>query len=206
MTIRIAFFASGNGTTMRNIVAATRQGTIAAEPVLLISNKADSPAMKWAMANAIPARHISRKTHPDESARDAAVLGALAAARADLIVLSGYLRKVGPQVLAAYAPRIINIHPALLPAFGGKGMYGRHVHEAVLAAGQTESGATVHFVAGPYDTGAIIGQRRVAVKPGDTAESLAARVEAAEKDLMIETVRAIVEAEIDLEELARAAQ
>jgi phosphoribosylglycinamide formyltransferase-1 len=204
MAMRLAFFASGNGTTMRNIVAAIRERHIAAEPALLIASKPDCGAMRFAKAEGIPARTISRTTHPDAGARDAAILSALKEAAAEVIILSGYLHKIGPQVLKAFAPRIINIHPALLPRFGGKGMYGHHVHEAVLAAGETQSGATVHIVDAEYDHGPIIAQRRVPVLAGDTADSLGARVEeAAEKDLMIETVRAIAEGEIDLAMLAR---
>ncbi len=203
MVMRLAFFASNNGTTMRNIVQAIGDGVIAAEAVLLISNKPDCAAMKWAQAHGIPTRTISRKTHPDDSARDKAMLAALREARADLVILSGYVQKLGDGFLSALAVPIINIHPSLLPEFGGKGMYGRHVHEAVLAARRRESGATVHFVTEVYDTGPIIAQSRVPVQRDDTVESLAARVEAAEKALMIETVRAIAAGELKLGKIAR---
>jgi phosphoribosylglycinamide formyltransferase-1 len=203
MAMRLAFFASGNGTTMRNIAGAIADGVIAAEAVLLISNKPDCPAMQWAKAHGIPTRAISRKTHPDDSAGDNAMLAALREARADLVILSGYLDKIGPKVIAAYAPRIINIHPALLPEFGGKGMYGRHVHEAVLRAGRKQSGASVNIVSDAYDAGPVIAQKRIPVLSGDTVETLAARVEAAEKDLMIETVRAITAGELKLERFSR---
>jgi phosphoribosylglycinamide formyltransferase-1 len=206
MAMRLAFLASGNGTTMRNIVGAIRDGRIEAEPALLIASKPDCGAVRFATAEGIPARHISRKTHADSRARDAAILSALKEAAADLVILSGYLHKIGPQVLRAFAPHIINIHPALLPRFGGQGMYGRRVHEAVLAAGARESGATAHIVDAEYDHGPVIAQRPVPVLAGDTAESLAARVEAAEKELMIETVRAIAAGAIDLAQLARASQ
>jgi phosphoribosylglycinamide formyltransferase-1 len=201
MAMRLAFFASGNGTTMRNIAGAIADGVIAAEAVLLISNKPDCPAMQWAKAHGIPTRAISRKTHPDDSAGDKAMLAALREARADLVILSGYVQKLSVGLLSALDIPVINIHPALLPDFGGQGMYGRHVHEAVLAARRRESGATVHFVTEVYDTGPIIAQRRVPVQRDDTVESLAARVEAAEKELMIETVRAIAAGELRLDKL-----
>lgn len=204
MAMRLAFLASNNGTTMRNIVATIRAGSIAAEPVLLIASKPDCGAMRFAQAEGIPAHTIAHKTHPDPATRDAAIRRALEEAKAELVILSGYLHKIGPQVLRAFSPRIINIHPALLPRHGGEGMYGRRVHAAVLAAGERDSGATVHIVDAEYDHGPIIAQRRVPVKADDTVESLAARVEAAEKELMIETVRAIAAGEIDLERLARA--
>ncbi len=198
---RLAFLASNNGTSMQNIIAAIRANEIAAEPVLLISNKADSGAMDFARRAGIAARHISRKTHPDDAARDTEMAAALRAADTDLVILSGYLQKIGPAVIAAFAPNIINIHPALLPDFGGAGMYGRHVHEAVLAAGHGQSGASIHIVDGEYDRGPVIAQNCVPVLSGDTVETLSARVEAAEKALMIETVGKITKGQIRLSDL-----
>ena len=118
----------------------------------------------------------------------------LDAARTDLLVLAGYLRLVPPDVIEAMRGRVINIHPALLPRHGGRGMYGRRVHEAVLAAGEPESGATVHLVDAEYDRGAILGQGRVAVEPQDTSESLARRVLAVEHRLLPAAVRAAARA------------
>lgn len=109
----------------------------------------------------------------------------------DLVVTAGYMKKLGPRVRAAYASRIVNIHPALLPRHGGKGMYGKAVHESVLAAGDKVSGATVHILTDDYDTGPIIAQRRVPVLPGDTTDSLAERVLAAEHQLLPAVVQQI---------------
>jgi phosphoribosylglycinamide formyltransferase-1 len=117
-------------------------------------------------------------------------LDLLGRARADLVVLAGYLKLVPPPVVAAYRGRIINVHPALLPEFGGQGMYGRRVHEAVLASGARETGATVHLVDEVYDRGAVLAQRRVPVLPGDTPQSLAERVLALEHQLLPATVLA----------------
>jgi len=111
-------------------------------------------------------------------------LAVLGASRADLLVLAGYIKLVPAEVVAAYRGRIINVHPALLPKFGGPGMYGSRVHEAVLASGDTESGATVHLVTEEYDQGGILAQARVPVLPGDTAESLASRVLGVEHQLL----------------------
>ena len=115
------------------------------------------------------------------------------AAGVELIVLSGYLRRLGPQVLAAYRNRILNIHPGLLPEFGGEGMYGRRVHEAVIAAGASESGATIHAVDEIYDHGPVIARRIVPVRADDTADSLEARVTAMEPGFFVETLQAIAE-------------
>jgi phosphoribosylglycinamide formyltransferase-1 len=116
----------------------------------------------------------------------------------NLIVLAGYMRKLGPRTLAQYRGRVLNIHPALLPKFGGPGMYGARVHEAVLTAQEKESGATIHLVTEEYDQGPIIAQSRVAVLPGDTVESLAARVLEVEHALFPETLARIARGEIEL--------
>ena len=108
---------------------------------------------------------------------------------AEIVVLAGYMRKIGPRTLRAFHGRILNTHPALLPKFGGQGMYGLHVHRAVLAAGDAVTGASVHWVDADYDTGDVIAQREVAVEPGDTPETLAARVQTAERALLVDVLR-----------------
>ena len=115
----------------------------------------------------------------------------LLGAGVDLVILSGYLRKLGPKVLAAFGGRILNIHPALLPRHGGQGMYGRRVHEAVLAAGEPFTGASVHWVDHEYDHGEVLAQTRIPVDPGDTPETLEAKVMAAEPQLYIDVLRRI---------------
>ncbi|NKB45606.1 MAG: phosphoribosylglycinamide formyltransferase [Alphaproteobacteria bacterium] len=186
---------------MRTIVAACQAGTLVADPALLISNNRTSAALEWAAENSLPHVHLSPKTTGSEDALDQAHLDALKEAKIDLIVLAGYMRKIGPQVLAAYANRILNIHPALLPKYGGQGMYGGRVHEAVIANGDSESGATVHLVDGDYDTGPVVAQAKVSVLPGDTPEDLAAKVLAQEHHLYTETLIRIVSGEIDLDTL-----
>ncbi len=131
---------------------------------------------------------------------DQAITDALKKHQVDLVVLAGYMKKLGPVTLAAYQGRVINIHPALLPKYGGKGMYGIHVHEAVLAAGETETGVTVHLVDDHYDGGAILAQRRVPVNSDDTADSLAARVLEVEHEFYVETLGKILAGEIELPE------
>jgi phosphoribosylglycinamide formyltransferase-1 len=116
-------------------------------------------------------------------------------------VLAGYMRKLGPQTLAAYSKRILNVHPALLPKFGGQGMYGKHVHEAVLKAGDKLSGATIHIVDGEYDHGPIVAQAEVPVEAGDTPDTLAARVQAKEQEMYPRVLVDIISGKIDLDGL-----
>jgi phosphoribosylglycinamide formyltransferase-1 len=191
--MRLAFLASNNGSSFRAIVAAIDAGELAATPVLAVSNRANAPALDFARARDIPARHVA--TRPDPERGDDRLAGLLMESGADLVILSGYLRKLGPKVLSAFGGRILNIHPALLPRHGGQGMYGRRVHEAVLAAGEAVTGASVHWVDQEYDHGPVLAQTRIAVEPSDTPESLEAKVMAAEPQLYIDVLRRIVAGE-----------
>jgi phosphoribosylglycinamide formyltransferase-1 len=191
--MRLAFLASNNGSSFRAIVGAIQAGDLAATPVLAVSNRASAPALAFARAQGIPAHHIP--TLPDPAPGDEQLASLLAAAGVDLVVLSGYLRKLGPKVLAAFGGRILNIHPALLPRHGGQGMYGRRVHEAVLAAHEACTGASVHWVDHEYDHGSVLAQTRIAVDPADTPESLEAKVMAAEPGLYIDVLRRITAGE-----------
>lgn len=169
MTMRIAVAISGRGSNLEALLRVLGPGA-PAEVVLVLSDRPDAAGLSLARSRAVPAEVLS------DPADAAAWLRLLGRHRTDLVVLAGYLRLVPTPVIEAYRGRVINIHPALLPAFGGKGMYGHRVHEAVLASGVRESGATVHLVDEVYDRGPILAQRRVPVLPGDTAERLAARV------------------------------
>ena len=194
--IRLAFMASNNGSSLRAIVSAIEAGALAAKPVLAVSNKKGAPALDFAVAHGIAGRVIP--TLPDPDAADACLVEALTEARINLVILSGYLRKLGPRTLAAFKGRILNIHPALLPGYGGAGMYGRRVHAAVIAAGDVVSGASVHLVDDEYDHGRVIAQAEVEVLAGDTPESLEARVMAAEPKLFVDTLARIVSGELSL--------
>lgn len=191
MTLHLGFLASHGGSSMRAIVAAIEAGTLDARACIAISNNSDAPALQFAGEHGLPARHISARTAGGEDAADRAICAALDEAGVDWVVMSGYLRKLGPATLARYGGHILNIHPALLPKFGGRGMFGRHVHEAVLAAGESVSGCTVHLVDEEYDHGAILAQHEVPVLPGDRVEDLQARVMAAEPPLFVEVLRGI---------------
>jgi phosphoribosylglycinamide formyltransferase-1 len=177
---RIAILASGGGSNAEALMKAMQAPDFPAEAVLVFSNVPGAGVLQKAAAHGVPAQVLNHRDYPSREAFDQAVLGLLDAAKPDYVCLAGYLRILTPAFVRAYAGRILNIHPALLPKFGGPGMHGRHVHEAVLAAGETESGATVHFVDEGVDSGAIVLQQRVPVLPGDTADQLAERVLAAE--------------------------
>jgi phosphoribosylglycinamide formyltransferase-1 len=196
--LRLGFLASRFGSSMRAIMAASRAGDLDALPLIVISNNADAEALAFACEQGIGWRHISAASAggPDEA--DAAIAQALTEAGVELVVLSGYLRKLGPRTLEAYGGRILNIHPALLPAYGGHGMYGRRVHEAVHAAGEGVTGATVHLVEAEYDTGATLARVEIPVAPGDTVEDIERRVTAEEPALFIKTLRDISDGEIEL--------
>ncbi len=187
--MKISFLASHGGSSAKAIIAAMKNGELDAEPGILITNNAMSGIFQWCKDNDFPVQHISSKTHADE---DAAILAALQAAGTDIVVCSGYMKKVGPKTLRAFEGKILNIHPSLLPKHGGQGLYGDKVHAAVLAAGETESGATVHVVTAEYDDGPILGQSRVSVTPGDTVEILRRKVQDTEPRLYIDCLKSFL--------------
>jgi phosphoribosylglycinamide formyltransferase-1 len=189
--LHIGFLASHGGSSMRAIVEAIASSALAGSAKITISNNADSPALQFARARGIPTEHISATSAGSEDAADRRICDALASAGVEWVVLSGYLRKLGPLTLRRFERHILNIHPALLPKFGGQGMFGRHIHAAVLASGERSTGITIHHVDGEYDHGAIIAQREVPVLPGDTIETLQQRVMAAEPSFFVETLQAI---------------
>jgi phosphoribosylglycinamide formyltransferase-1 len=200
--LRLGFLASHGGSNLQAILDAIREGRLNAQARIVISNNSASLALERARTAGIPALHLSSQTHAEPAALDRAIAQELLRHGAELVVLAGYMRKIGPAVLAAYPRRIVNIHPALLPNHGGRGMFGIHVHEAVLAARETETGATVHLVDAEYDRGPALAQARVPVAPGDTTETLQQRVLAAEHRLYAETLQRIATGEIDLDTAA----
>jgi phosphoribosylglycinamide formyltransferase-1 len=184
----IAIFASGAGSNARKIIEYfNRPGNTIARVVMVLCNKPGAGVLAIAEENGIPAIIINR----DEFFRGSAYLPELKEHHADLLVLAGFLWKVPETLIKAYPRAIVNIHPALLPSFGGKGMYGRHVHEAVLNAGCTESGITIHYVDGHYDNGDIIFQAKCEVAENDTPESLAMRIHALEHRYYPEVIEKI---------------
>lgn len=196
--MNIGFLASHGGSNMQAIIDACKTGILSAVPVVVISNNGESRALERARNEGIPNYHLSGKTHPDPDGLDRAILDVLILHKVDVVALAGYMKKLGPKTLAHFRGRILNIHPALLPKHGGKGMYGIRVHEAVIAAGEAESGVTVHLVTEEYDRGPILAQVRVPVMPGDTPETLAERVLVQEHILYPATLQRIATGEIVL--------
>jgi phosphoribosylglycinamide formyltransferase-1 len=195
---RLGFLASARGSNMQAIIDACKAGVLPALPVLVISNNRDAGALARARQEGITAVHLSGSICPDAEQLDRKITATLQEHGVDLVILAGYMKKLGLHLLSAYRGRILNVHPSLLPKFGGTGMYGMLVHEAVIAAGERESGATIHLVQGDYDTGPILAQRKVAVTPADTAESLARKVLAVEHELYVQTLGRILSGEIQL--------
>jgi phosphoribosylglycinamide formyltransferase-1 len=189
--MNIGVLASHEGTTLQAVLDACDQGVLAGRVTGVISNNSGSGALRRAHAAGIRAHHLSSKTHPDPMELDRAIHARLADANADVVLLAGYMKKLGPGTLRTYSGRLLNTHPALLPDFGGPGMFGMHVHRAVLAAGAKRSGATVHLVEGEYDSGPVVAQRAVLVLAHDTAETLAQRVQAAERELLVSVLEDI---------------
>jgi formyltetrahydrofolate-dependent phosphoribosylglycinamide formyltransferase len=192
VTIRAAVFASGGGTNFQALLDHQRADQ-AWRIVLLVSDREDAGAIARAVEAGVPVAVIRTDgRQPADVGRE--MLELLEGHRVDLVLLAGYVKLVPAEVVARYTRRMLNIHPALLPAFGGRGMYGKRVHAAVLASRATESGASVHFVDEEYDRGPVVAQRRVPVMEGDTPESLAARVLEIEHELYPAAVDHVCEA------------
>ncbi len=185
--LRLAVLISGGGTTLRNLLEKITAGELPAEVVLVVSSNPKAGGLKFAAGANIPTEIIERRNHASDDDYGASVFAACRAAKPDLVIMAGFL-KFAP-VPPDFTNRVMNIHPALIPAFCGHGFYGHHVHEAVLAYGAKISGCTVHFVDNQYDHGPIILQRVVPVENGDTPQSLAARVFTAECEALPEAIR-----------------
>jgi phosphoribosylglycinamide formyltransferase-1 len=187
--LRIAVFASGTGSNFKTIVKAIEQGELHAKIAGLISNNPDAGALEFARSRGIPAENINEKLFPRENELETAILNTLESWRANFILLAGYMKKISPEIIKKFNNRILNIHPALLPDFGGKGMYGLNVHEAVIRSGTKVSGVTVHIVNNEYDAGPIVLQRAVPVLEDDTPESLQKRVLKEEHKIYKEAIK-----------------
>ena len=186
---KIGVMASGGGSNFKAIIDHIGAGDLDAQCKFLITNNAGCGAANHAKEYGIPVHHISGKTHPDQAAFEAAMLEVLDKYDVDLLILAGYMKALPLCMLKRMPNRILNIHPSLLPKFGGKGFWGHYVHEAVLAAHETESGPTVHLVSEEIDRGRILAQTKVPVLPDDTPDTLAARVLVQEHALYWKTIR-----------------
>lgn len=198
--LRIAVLASGSGTTLQAVIDACEDGTLDGQVVVVISNNSNSGAIARARRHGIPSVHLSGHTHPAADDLDQALVEALRRRSPDLVLLAGYMKKLGPRMIAAFGGRIINTHPSLLPRFGGQGMYGGRVHAAVIESGDSVTGVSVHLVDGDYDTGDVLARFEVPVEPGDDPESLAARVQSLERPFLVDVMQRIASGEIRLAE------
>ena len=197
--MNIAVFASGRGSNFQAIINAIDTGFLPARVVVLVSNKSDAGAVEIAREYNISTKHLSQKMFSSEDVLADAMLEVLDKYQAEFIALAGYLKKIPARVIRQYQNRIVNIHPALLPLFGGEGMYGHRVHEAVIANGKKISGATVHLVDEEYDRGPIILQKTVAIAPDDTPDTLAAKVLKIEHEIFPLALKAFAEGRVKVE-------
>lgn len=195
--IKIAVFASGQGSNLQSLYYAIEQGIIKnGQIVCVISNNSDSGALSFANEKNIPAYHVSQKQFNENSEFVKKILNILKQHKSNLIVLAGYMKLLDAVIVNKFKNRILNIHPALLPDFGGKGMYGANVHKAVIESGSKISGATVHLVDEIYDHGSIILQKTVNIDENETPESLAEKVLEIEHKLLPEAVRLFIEEKV----------
>lgn len=196
--MNIAVFASHGGSDLQAIIDGCKQNKISARVAVVISNNADSMAIQRANNENIPAYHLSAKKFGSEDALAEEILAVLREYQIDMIFLAGYMRMLHISILECFRNRIFNIHPALLPKFGGRGMYGMNVHTAVIAASECETGVTIHRVSPEYDSGEIVAQTTVPVLADDTPETLAARVLEREHTFLVEVIADIVNGRIAL--------
>lgn len=196
--MNIAVFASHGGSDLQAIIDGCKNDKLNANVAVVISNNGDSMALERARNEGVPAYHMSAKKYGSEDILADEILKVLSEYNIDMIFLAGYMRILHISVLTKYNNRVFNIHPALLPKFGGKGMYGMNVHTAVIEAKETETGVTIHRVNAEYDSGAIVAQTKVPVLQNDSPESLAARVLEREHTFLVEVISQIISGEIVL--------
>jgi len=196
--MNIAVFASHGGSDLQAIIDGCKSNKIGARVVVVISNNGDSMALQRAKREGIPAYHLSAKKFGSEEILAKEILDVLLNYQIDMIFLAGYMRMLHVSVLEKYHNRIFNIHPALLPKFGGRGMYGMNVHTAVIEAKEKETGVTIHRVSAEYDSGEIVAQTMVPVLENDTPEQLGARVLEKEHEFLVEVIADIADGRIAL--------
>jgi len=195
---KLGILVSGRGSNMTAIIDACKQGKLSASVEVVISNNPNSSALVLAKEKKINVVHLGSRTHPNPDSLDAAMKDTLYEHNVDFVLLAGFMKKIGSKMLSTFRGKIINIHPSLLPKFGGQGMYGINVHKAVIDAGEKESGVTIHLVGGEYDEGAILAQQCLKIEPEDTPVSLAAKVLKIEHVLYAETIQKVIDGSIIL--------
>lgn len=195
---RIGVLASGRGSNLQAIINAIESGRLNCDVVFVLSNNSDAGALEIAKKKNIPALHLSEKKYHKENFEES-LIDLLNQFKPDLIVLAGYMKLVPKSVIEIYKNRIINIHPALLPKYGGKGMYGMNIHRAVFDAGEKESGVTVHLVNEKYDEGKILYQEKVDISDCNSAEEIAEKILKVEHKVYPEVIQKIIEGKILLD-------
>ncbi len=190
--MNLAFLASYNGTSAQAITDACLNGELNARPTLMITNNDQAKTLEWAENKGLV-------THSIHKNRDQIIADLIRQHRIGLVILSGYMALIGSETLSATKGNIVNIHPSLLPKYGGKGMYGSYIHQAVKANNETETGVTIHQVSAQYDEGKILAQKIIPLTPSMTALDIEQKVRAAEPELYIETIRKILKKEIELD-------
>ncbi len=193
---KIAVFISGNGTNLQALIDATKSGKLDAEICLVVSSKEEAYGLERAKKEKIEAIVYNTKNFDNQEKADEYLLGVMKKHEIEFIALSGYLKMISVTIINNYKDKIVNIHPALLPKYGGKGMYGKLVHDAVIKNREEESGATVHLVNEVYDEGKILAQEKVPVFPEDLPEELAARVLKIEHELYPKTLDKLIKGKI----------
>ncbi len=194
--MKISFLASHGGSAAKHIIKAIRNKQLEAEIGVVITNNPNSVIYDWCQKNAVDIVCINGNTHTAEPEKDRAIHKALIKANTDLIILSGYMKKIGSTTLAEYTNRVLNIHPSLLPKHGGKGLFGDKVHQSVIASGDKQSGATVQFINEEYDEGPVFSQQIVGVVDGETVESLKSKVQAIEGELYLNSIKRIIDEDL----------
>lgn len=197
--IKIGVMASGGGSNFETILKRIEDGSLNATCAYLVTNNSRCGAAEMAKKHSIPVYHISSVTHPDPQDYDQAMLAVVQQHQPQLLVLAGYMKKIPDVLLQALPERVINVHPALLPAFGGEGLYGDRVHQAVIDSGVRVSGLTIHFVDSVYDHGKIIAQRAVPVYSQDTPAEVATRVLEQEHDLYWRVIQAFALGQVTIQ-------
>ena len=185
----LIILASGTGTLFSSIVQACKNHSLNAKVINLITDNAQASVLKKAQSEEVPIKILSVKDFSSFSKWDESLCQYLQTKKPDLILLAGFLKKIGPKVLSHFKNRILNIHPSLLPHHGGPGMYGIHVHRSVLKAGDKKTGISIHLVSAEYDSGPVLAQTEIPVSPEDTPESLQEKVKKVEQVFYVSTLK-----------------
>ncbi|MCI5059873.1 MAG: phosphoribosylglycinamide formyltransferase [Alphaproteobacteria bacterium] len=196
--MNIGFLASHNGSSSLAITDACLAGELMASPTVMISNNSESKALEWAENRGLKTFCMNSKTHLEAKDLDQAMAQKLQDHKINLVVCSGYMKLIGPETLRIFENKILNIHPSLLPKYGGAGMYGRKIHEAVKQNGDAQTGITIHLVDTQYDTGKILAQKVIDLLPEDDVSNIEEKVKQAEPEFYIETIRKIIKGDIVL--------